>query len=97
MSAIPFPVPPAAATAPVAPRWRWLPAPDTWKYHALLLSLGIFILGPLGGLTASYMNFSIGFFVGGLGCSARPSPTATASRASTAPTTSRPRRRRSRA
>jgi uncharacterized oligopeptide transporter (OPT) family protein len=65
MSAIPFPVPPVASAAPVAPRWRWLPAPDTWKYHALLLSLGIFILGPLGGLTASYMNFSIGFFVGG--------------------------------
>src|SRR5213075_2935028 len=54
---------PAAASS--APRWRWLPAPDTWKYHALLLALGILVLGPLGGLTASYMNFSIGFFVGG--------------------------------
>src|SRR6185369_8649627 len=53
--------PHAAAT----PRWRWLPAPNTWKYHALLLALGILVLGPLGGLTASYMNFSIGFFVGG--------------------------------
>ena len=63
MSAIPFETVPAAA--PAAPRWRWLPAPDTWKYHALLLALGIFVLGPLGGLTASYMNFSIGFFVGG--------------------------------
>ena len=48
-----------------APRWRWLPAPGTWRYHALLLALGILVLGPLGGLTASYMNFSIGFFVGG--------------------------------
>jgi len=47
------------------PRWSWLPEPDTWKYHALLLSVGIFILGPLGGVTASYMNFSIGFFIGG--------------------------------
>src|SRR5580698_11407762 len=47
------------------PRWSWLPAPNTWKYHALLLGLGIFILGPLGGVTASYMNFSLGFFVGG--------------------------------
>jgi uncharacterized oligopeptide transporter (OPT) family protein len=63
MSAIPFDTTPAAA--PAAPRWRWLPAPNTWKYHALLLALGIFVLGPLGGLTASYMNFSIGFFVGG--------------------------------
>jgi len=47
------------------PRWSWLPAPDTWKYHALLLALGALVLGPLGGVTASFMNFSIGFFVGG--------------------------------
>ncbi|MGZ8259612.1 MAG: OPT/YSL family transporter [Caldimonas sp.] len=60
MSAIPI----SAAAAP-APRWRWLPAAGTWRYHALLLALGIFVLGPLGGLTAAYMNFSIGFFVGG--------------------------------
>jgi uncharacterized oligopeptide transporter (OPT) family protein len=63
MSAIPLPA--AATTKPAPPRWRWLPAPDTWTYHALLLALGIFVLGPLGGLTAAYMNFSIGFFVGG--------------------------------
>jgi uncharacterized oligopeptide transporter (OPT) family protein len=62
MSAIPFA---PASVAATAPRWRWLPAPDTWRYHALLLALGILVLGPLGGLTASYMNFSIGFFVGG--------------------------------
>src|SRR5436190_20973636 len=48
-----------------APRWSWLPAPGTWKYHALLLSLGVFVLGPLGGVTASFMNFSLGFFIGG--------------------------------
>jgi len=48
-----------------APRWSWLPAPDTWKYHALLLALGALVLGPLGGVTASYMNFSLGFFIGG--------------------------------
>jgi len=53
-----------AATA-TAPRWSWLPATGTWKYHALLICLGIFVLGPLGGVTASYMNFSLGFFVGG--------------------------------
>ncbi|MFZ2990867.1 OPT/YSL family transporter [Ideonella sp.] len=46
-------------------RWAWLPREGTWKYHALLLCLGIFLLGPLGGVTASYMNFSLGFFVGG--------------------------------
>ncbi|MGZ5652342.1 MAG: OPT/YSL family transporter, partial [Usitatibacter sp.] len=48
-----------------APRWSWLPSPDTWKYHALLLALGALVLGPLGGVTASYMNFSLGFFIGG--------------------------------
>jgi len=48
-----------------APRWKWLPAVDTWKYHLLLGAVGILILGPLGGVTASYMNFSLGFFVGG--------------------------------
>jgi uncharacterized oligopeptide transporter (OPT) family protein len=49
----------------MSPRWAWLPAPDTWKYHALLGALGIFVLGPLGGVTASYMNFSLGFYIGG--------------------------------
>ena len=48
-----------------APRWTWLPRPGTWKYYALLGGVGIFVLGPLGGLAASYMNFSLGFFVGG--------------------------------
>ncbi len=55
---------PASATAE-GPRWRWLPAMNTPAYYAMLAVLGIFILGPLGGVTASYMNFSIGFFVGG--------------------------------
>src|SRR5712671_5548664 len=55
----------AASAVPGAPRWSWLPATGTWKYHALLLGIGIFILGPLGGVTASYMNFSLGFFIGG--------------------------------
>jgi uncharacterized oligopeptide transporter (OPT) family protein len=48
-----------------APRWTWLPKPGTWKYYALLGAVGILILGPLGGLAASFMNFSLGFFVGG--------------------------------
>jgi uncharacterized oligopeptide transporter (OPT) family protein len=48
-----------------APRWAWLPKPGTWKYYALLGAVGILILGPLGGLAASFMNFSLGFFVGG--------------------------------
>jgi uncharacterized oligopeptide transporter (OPT) family protein len=49
----------------MTPRWAWLPTPNTWKYHALLLALGIFVLGPLGGVAASFMNFSLGFFIGG--------------------------------
>ncbi len=61
-SAVPLP---RSAAAPAAPRWSWLPAPRTWKYYALLGAIGLFVLGPLGGVTASYMNFSIGFFIGG--------------------------------
>lgn len=34
-------------------------------YYILLAAIAIFILGPLGGVTAAYMNFSLGFFVGG--------------------------------
>ncbi len=55
----------AASPTHEVPRWRWLPPQGTWKYHALLGALGILVLGPLGGVTASYMNFSLGFFVGG--------------------------------
>lgn len=31
----------------------------------MLLAIGILVLGPLGGVAASYMNFSLGFFIGG--------------------------------
>jgi uncharacterized oligopeptide transporter (OPT) family protein len=55
----------APSGADDARRWSWLPAIGTWKYHALLLALGILVLGPLAGVTASYMNFSLGFFIGG--------------------------------
>ncbi len=58
-------VTPSASQAPSATRWHWLPTVGTWKYYALLGMVGILILGPLGGVTASYMNFSLGFFVGG--------------------------------
>src|SRR5256885_12159499 len=39
--------------------------PYTTLFRSLLMSLGVLVLGPLGGVTASYMNFSLGFFVGG--------------------------------
>lgn len=48
-----------------APRWAWLPPIGSTRYYVMLGLLGAFVLGPLGGVTASYMNFSIGFFVGG--------------------------------
>ena len=63
--AVALPVAAARTPTDAAPRWAWLPAQGTWKYHLLLVVLGIFVLGPLGGVTASYMNFSLGFFVGG--------------------------------
>ncbi len=47
------------------PRWRWLPRPGSWQYHALLGAAGMLVLGPLGAVAAAYMNFSLGFFVGG--------------------------------
>ncbi|MFS8977985.1 OPT/YSL family transporter [Cupriavidus necator] len=48
-----------------APRAAWLPRPGSWQYHALLGAAGMLVLGPLGGVAAAYMNFSLGFFVGG--------------------------------
>src|SRR5215213_11565126 len=47
------------------PRWNWLPAEGSWSYHLLLAATGMLVLGPLAGVTAAYMNFSLGFFVGG--------------------------------
>ena len=56
----------ARTTPPSAgPRWAWLPPIGSLRYYLLLGLLGSLVLGPLGGVTAAYMNFSIGFFVGG--------------------------------
>ena len=59
----------AAATEKPSPnlvkRPRFLPPIGSRGYHLLLATVAIFILGPLGGITAAFMNFSIGFFVGG--------------------------------
>jgi uncharacterized oligopeptide transporter (OPT) family protein len=51
--------------AAAAPRKGFLPPIGTARYHLLLGAVAIFFLGPLGGITAAYMNFSLGFFVGG--------------------------------
>src|ERR1700758_3006813 len=47
------------------PRRRFLPAPETPAFHLLLAVVALFVLGPLGGVTSSYMTFSLGFSVGG--------------------------------
>jgi hypothetical protein len=44
---------------------RFLPKLGSPGYHLMLSCIAIFILGPLGGISAAFMNFSIGFFVGG--------------------------------
>ena len=59
------PDPSAESTETATEKKTFLPKIGSWKYHLLLGSVAIFILGPLGGITASYMNFSLGFFVGG--------------------------------
>ncbi|MET0406176.1 MAG: OPT/YSL family transporter [Cystobacter sp.] len=69
------PVPPSTPELLFAPptklppaggaRFGWLPPQGSWKFHVLLSLVAIFVLGPLGGVAASYMNFSLGIFVGG--------------------------------
>lgn len=44
---------------------RFLPRIGSPAYHVLLATVAILILGPLGGVSAAFMNFSIGFFIGG--------------------------------
>src|SRR3954462_14133670 len=44
---------------------RFLPKIGSPAYHVMLSLVAIFVLGPLGGISASFMNFKIGFFVGG--------------------------------
>ncbi len=44
---------------------RFLPRIGSARYHLLLGSVAILVLGPLGGISAAFMNFSIGFFIGG--------------------------------
>lgn len=44
---------------------RFLPRLGSPGYHLLLGAVAILILGPLGGISAAFMNFSIGFFIGG--------------------------------
>jgi len=56
---------PPGGDAPAAPRHGFLPAIGSRGYYVMLALVAIFVLGPLGGIAAAYMNFSLGFFVGG--------------------------------
>ncbi|HLK89595.1 MAG TPA: OPT/YSL family transporter [Polyangia bacterium] len=46
------------------PARRFLPPPGSRRYHLLLGAVALLVLGPLGGITAAYMTFSLGFSVG---------------------------------
>ncbi|MEK8046582.1 OPT/YSL family transporter [Ideonella margarita] len=46
-------------------RWAWLPPVGSPGYYTLLALVGMLVLGPLGAVTAAFMNFSLGFLVGG--------------------------------
>jgi uncharacterized oligopeptide transporter (OPT) family protein len=52
-------------TPPTSGIRRYLPKIGSPAYHMMLSLVAIFILGPLGGISAAFMNFSIGFFIGG--------------------------------
>src|SRR5260221_3999007 len=53
------------SAAAAAPRFSFLPAINSRGYYLPLALVAIFILGPLGGIAAAYMNSSLGFFIGG--------------------------------
>src|ERR1044071_1496805 len=55
----------AEPSAPTPSFKRFLPPIGSPGYHLMLACVAIFILGPLGGISASFMNFSIGFYVSG--------------------------------
>jgi uncharacterized oligopeptide transporter (OPT) family protein len=55
----------STASGPPSGLKRFLPRIGSPAYHVMLSAVAIFILGPLGGVSAAFMNFSIGFFIGG--------------------------------
>lgn len=46
-------------------RFAWLPRPGTVRFHLMLAAVALLILGPLGGVAAAYMSFTLGVFVPG--------------------------------
>ncbi|PWU16908.1 MAG: peptide transporter [Verrucomicrobia bacterium] len=57
--------PPAPATQKPNRLVQYLPRIGSPAYHLMLACVAIFILGPLGGIAAAFMSFSIGFYVSG--------------------------------
>jgi uncharacterized oligopeptide transporter (OPT) family protein len=55
---------PTRTPASPKPR-RFLPRIGSPAYHVMLTAVAILVLGPLGGISGAFMNFSIGFFIGG--------------------------------
>src|SRR5438876_10960820 len=51
--------------SPITTTKRFLPRIGSPAYHLMLACVAILVLGPLGGISAAFMNFSIGFFIGG--------------------------------
>jgi OPT oligopeptide transporter protein len=61
----PVTAPPTDKRSATPTRARFLPPIGSRGYYLLLGAVAILVLGPLGGISAAFMNFSIGFFVGG--------------------------------
>src|SRR5262252_9541131 len=59
-----IPAEPTTVTSAVGFK-RFLPRIGSPAYHIMLATVAILILGPLGGISCAFMNFSIGFFIGG--------------------------------
>src|SRR5919198_1256779 len=55
----------SAAATTAAPRFAFLPPLQSRGYYVLVGAAGMFVLGPIAGIAAAYMNFSIGFFLPG--------------------------------
>src|SRR5258708_23193171 len=49
----------------VAPKFAFLPPIGSRGYYALLGAVAILLVGPIVGIAAAYINFSIGFFLSG--------------------------------
>jgi uncharacterized oligopeptide transporter (OPT) family protein len=62
---MPLSAPETTAAAAESGLKRFLPRIGSPAYHVMLAVVALLVLGPLGGISSAFMNFSIGFFVGG--------------------------------